>query len=133
MVSREKIRTSLKSIYNLSYMIKVKDLDPDVLNKKLFIDNLNLLTELDERSVKLEEEGVNLIGYEDTFYLIIENLFRMIFNPQQFALLQTYRQQLVYNEEWDGKITVNKDKKSMQYNFRTPEEVWNVLKLFENK
>lgn len=129
---KEQIRSRLKLVSNLPYMIKIKPLDRELRNKKLFIDTLSLLTSIEERSIKLEEEeGVSLTRYEDDFYEVIHNLFMMLFNDAQFALLQLYYTSLVSNAEWDGTISLKVRNKESTHNFRTPEEVWNVLKLLE--
>ena len=113
-------------------MIKIKPVDQDASNRKLFIESLSLLNDLDTRSIDLEEKlGISLVGYEETFYTVIENLFKIIFNESQFAVLQAYRYQLVTNEDWDGTITLETNKTETTYSFKTPEEVWDVLKLLK--
>ena len=42
-----------------------------------------------------------------------------------------YLYQLFPDKEWDGKITVQIGKEEKEVNFKTVEEVWNVIKKFE--
>jgi len=56
---------------------------------------------------------------------------KMHFKKEQLALIQMYLYQLVPDKEWDGTITIEKNKKEEIVNFKTPEEVWSVIKKFE--
>lgn len=130
---KEEIRHSLKSLYNLSYMIRVKPIDPELFNKKLFIETLNLLIAINKRGEKIESElGISLEKYEDDFYAVIQNLLKMVFNEHQILVIDTYITQLVENTEWEGTIVVQTRKEKVTKQFKTPEEVWDVLKMLEN-
>lgn len=101
------------------------------MDKKLFIEVIKQLKKIEERRDFMAEEiGMDMTAYEDQFFNVIENLMKMHFNKQQLALIQTYLYQLVPDKEWDGKITLEKGKKERVYNFKTPEEVWNVIQTF---
>ena len=38
-----------------------------------------------------------------------------------------YLYQLVPDKEWDGTIVIEKNKKEATVDFKTPEDVWNVI------
>lgn len=127
----KRLRQTLHSIHPISYRIKSLTPSKEFMDKKLFIEVIKQLKKIEERRDFMAEEiGMDMTQYEDQFFNVIENLMKMHFNKQQLALIQTYLYQLVPDKEWDGKITLEKGKKETVYNFKTPEEVWNVIKTF---
>jgi hypothetical protein len=99
-----------------------------ILEKKLFIENIVLLKEIEDRRDFMEEEiGMDMSTYEEKFLQIIENLFRMYFSKEQMALIQYYLYQVPLIENWDGKIDISDGKEMMTVEFETPEQVWNVI------
>jgi hypothetical protein len=98
------------------------------MNKKIFKEILNELQKIDERrDFMIDEIGMDMTLYEDQFFSVIENLFKLAFNQEQLALIQMYLYQLTPDKDWDGTITVENNKKEKIVNFRTPEDVWNVI------
>ena len=79
-----------------------------------------------------EEIGMDMTQYEDQFFSVIENLFKLAFNKQQIGLIQLYLYQLVPDKEWDGTITIELGKEEKVVDFKTPENVWNTINLFTN-
>jgi len=129
---RKKIRQTLFSIHPLSYRIKLKTLDKESMNKKLFIGVLKQLRQIeDRRDFMAEEIGMDMTTYEDQFFRVIEDLMKMHFNKEQLALIQMYLYQLVPDKEWDGTITVEKNKKEETVPFKSPDDVWAVIKKFQ--
>lgn len=130
----KRIREVLFSIHPLSYRIKRKQLDIESMNKKLFVGVIKQLRQIeDRRDFMAEEIGMDMTTYEDQFFRVIEDLMKMHFNKEQLALIQMYLYQLVPDKEWDGKITVvdNKTKKEREVEFKTPHDVWNVIKTYQ--
>ena len=129
---KKKVRQVLFSIHPLSYRIKVKEPSKDTMDKKLFIEVLEQMKLIEERRDFMEAEiGMDMTQYEDQFFSVIENLMKMHFKKEQLALIQMYLYQLVPDKEWDGTITVEANKEEKEVNFKTPEDVWNVISLFE--
>ena len=129
---KKRIRQTLFSIHPLSYRIKVKSPDKETMNKKLFIQVMKQLRTIEERRDFMAEEiGMDMTTYEDQFFQVIENLMKMHFKKEQLALIQMYLYQLVPDKEWDGTITIEKNKKEQTVPFKTPEEVWSVIKKFD--
>ena len=133
MVDPKKVlRQTLFSIHPLSYRIKIKTPDKDTMDKKLFTTVLKQIRTIEERRDFLHEEiGMDMTAYEDQFFAVIENLMKMHFNKEQLALIQMYLYQLVPDKEWDGTITVEKNKKEETVPFKEPNDVWNVIKKFD--
>lgn len=129
---KKRIRQTLHSIHPLSYRIKVKAPDKETMNKKLFIEVMKQLRQIDERRDFMESEiGMDMTAYEDQFFSVIENLMKMHFSKEQLALIQMYLYQLVPDKDWDGTITIEKNKKEETIPFKTPTDVWNVIKKFD--
>jgi hypothetical protein len=100
----------------------------DVIEKKLFIESILLLREIEDRRDFLEEEiGMDMSAYEEKFLFIIENLFKMHFSKEQFTLIQYYIYKVPTIDDWDGMIDITDGKEMITVKFETPEEVWNVI------
>lgn len=131
------IRSILKNYLKVGFKLRLKEQDRDVMNKKLFIETLTILREIEDRRDFMEEEiGLDPTVYEEKFLQVIENLFRMIFNKQQLTLINLYLFDLVHDKEWDGKLQLdikigNGEAKQQVFNFRTPAEVWDVIELLK--
>ena len=130
---KKKLRQVLFSIHPLSYRIKVTEPDKDTMDKKLFIEVMKQLKQIEERRDFMAEEiGMDMTAYEDQFFGVIENLMKMHFNKEQLALIQMYLYQLVPDKEWDGTITIEQNKEEEVVPFKTPDDVWDVIKKFQD-
>lgn len=128
MVHKRELRKVLNSFLKAKVSIKEKDMAREVIEKKLFIENIILLREIEDRRDFMEEEiGVDMSIYEEKFLQIIENLFKIHFNKEQFALIQYYLYQVPTLADWDGMIDLSDGKEIVTVRFETPEEVWNVI------
>lgn len=126
---KKRIRQTLFSIHPLSYRIKIKSPDKSSMDKKLFIQVILQLRKIeDRRDFMAEEIGMDMTTYEDQFFNVIENLMKMHFSKEQLALIQMYLYQLAPDKEWDGTITLESNKKEITHPFKTPEDVWKVIK-----
>jgi hypothetical protein len=122
------LRQEISSYLKGKLVIREKEMARDMLNKKLFIENILLLREIDDRRDFMEEElGVDMSVYEHKFLQVIENLFRIHFSKEQFALIQYYLYQVPTLSEFDGTIDITDGKEMITVNFQTPEDVWNVI------
>ena len=125
---KDKIRKVLKSKVDVRFRISVKSPSEKEMNKKLFIEALTALREIEDRKDFMADElGVDMTQYEDKFFIVIENLIKIAFNKAQQALIQTYLYNLLPDPDWDGTVTVEVGKTVTQMPFKTPEEVWEVL------
>lgn len=130
---KKRIRQVLHSIHPIPFRIKFKEPDLEDMKKMTFIKVINNLKKIEDRRDFLQDEiGMDMTVYEDQFFNVIEDLFKMVFSKEQLALIQLYLYQLVPDKDWDGTITIEtkaKDEKVVE--FKTAQDVWNVLKTLE--
>lgn len=129
----EKKLTEVLKSFNLLTSIKKKTLSKikadlsnnseDSLERKLFLETITLLEEIEERSVELFEAGIDLSAYETLFFQVIENLFFTIYNEKQINLIHSY----IYGEPLSDRIPLPVDKYGKVLEPETPEELWNAL------
>lgn len=132
----EFIKGVLKSIHKGRYVVKPIKTNLhkyERMNKQAFSRILKALKEIeDRRDFMIAEIGMDMTPYEDKFFNIIEDLFKVIFNKKQLSLLQTYLYQLYPDKEWDGKIVVVIGEEEKEVDFKTPDQIWKVIKKFED-
>tara|TARA_S200002703_G_scaffold31439_1_gene27488 strand:- start:5748 stop:6143 length:396 start_codon:yes stop_codon:yes gene_type:complete len=124
----------IKEFQNLGYCISLNELPlpNDKMNKKIFIEILNQLKKIDDRTSFLQSEiGLDSVAYDDAFFNVIDNLFKMIFNKTQVELIHSYLYTLSPDKLWDGTIVVGKDGVEKHVKFGTPSQVWDVIKSIE--
>ena len=128
---KQNIRRVLKERINVSYRIATKELDKEVMNKRLFIEVITQLKEIEDRKDFLADEiGLDMTAYEDKFFAVIEDLFRMNFNKAQIGIIQAYIYEATRPEDWDGTVTIEVSKKDIKtFDLKTPEELWSVLQI----
>jgi hypothetical protein len=128
MVLKRELKRTLNSFLKASITIKERDMARDIIEKKLFIESIILLREIEDRRDFMEEEiGMDMSMYEEKFLQIIENLFRVHFTKEQFALIQYYLYKVPTIENWDGMIDITDGKEMVTVKFETPDQVWNVI------
>ena len=128
MVQQKILRKTINNFLKVSITIKKKEMARDILDKKLFIESIVLLKEIEDRRDFMEEEiGVDMSIYEEKFLQIIENLFRMYFSKEQMSLIQYYLYQVPTIVDWDGMIDITDGKEMITVKFETPAEVWDVV------
>ena len=128
MVLKKELRKTLNNYLKGSIQIKERDMARDIMEKKLFIESIILLREIEDRRDFMEEEiGMDMSMYEEKFLQIIENLFRVHFTKEQFSLIQYYLYKVPTIEDWDGLIDITDGKEMITVKFETPDQVWNVI------
>lgn len=128
MVLKKELRKTLNNYLRGSVSIKEVDMARDIMEKKLFIESIILLKEIEDRRDFMEEEiGMDMSIYEEKFLQIIENLFKVHFTKEQFALIQYYLYKVPTIEGWDGKIDITDGKEMVTVDFETPDQVWTVI------
>jgi len=122
------IREVINNYLQTNIRISEKGIAQDVMEKKLFIESILLLKEIEDRKDFMESElGVDLTVYEEKFLQVIENLFRITYNKEQMDLIQYYLYQIPLVEDYEGKIDLSDGKNIVTVNFDTPEDVYNVV------
>lgn len=114
--------------FNLS--VSYKELKGSDLDRKMFIESIEILRELDERQqFMIEELGIDLITFEDKHFRVIENLFRMLYNEEQIMFIEKF----IYNRPKKGVtkvITLSYDgNEQVKMPFNTPEDLWEVIQI----
>ncbi len=130
----KKLTEALKK-FNLLLEVKKKDFSEvkadisgpveDTPQKKLFIDTINILEDIEEKSGELFEIGIDLSAYETLFFQVIENLLYTIYNDKQVNLIHSY----IYGEPLSDRIPQPVDKSGKVLDPDTPEELWNGILL----
>ena len=130
----EFIKGVLKSIHKGRYVVKPIKTNLhkyERMNKQAFSRILKALKEIeDRRDFMIAEIGMDMTTYEDQFFRVIEDLMKMCFNKEQLSLVQMYLYQLVPDKEWDGNITISVGKQEKTVKFKTPSDVWDVIKKY---
>jgi len=126
----------LKKIFKDSFGINVnarkskKSSNSDVMNKLLFVEVIKILKQIASDTDYLRDEiGVDLSGIEDQYFLAIDNLLRMSFTDSQVSIIQYYVYEMPNSGEFEGKMEVKEKSKVSTHSFKTPEDLWDVLKL----
>ena len=131
MKDKKKIRQVLKNSLNLRFRLKHISPTEEQIQKSLFIDSIKTMIEIQDRTeFMIGELGIDLIGFEDRYYRVIENLFKMHFSTEQLSLIQLYLYELKPDKSWDGTIELKINGKVSVVNFKEPKDVWEVLNLF---
>jgi len=101
------------------------------MEKELFIQSIKLLEEIDDRGTFMAEEiGLEMIHYEEKFYEVITNLFRIHYSPIQIKFIELYlsRKEI---EDFDGAIEVKTGKKNEKVSFTSPDDLWEVISKYK--
>lgn len=130
---KERIRKTLKNSNNVTYRISEVKSKNSNMTRKIFIETMQKLKEIEERSdFMVDELGIDITAFEDKFLSIIENLLKLSFNDIQLTYINLYLYELLPNEdEYDGVISIEKNKKTEKYPFKTPEDVWDLIQKFK--
>lgn len=128
----KKIREVLFSIIPASYRIKKVPMSTELSDRKLFVETIKVLKKIEDRKDFMQSEiGMDVTAYEDLFFRVIENLFKIAFTKEQTQLIQDYLYDLSPNREWDGFVRIKIDnKEERMFDIKTPEKLWSVLKNF---
>jgi len=108
---------------------------PEQIEKGLFVEALKTMIEIQDRTeFMMQELGIDTIAYEDKYFRVIENLFKMHFNQQQLSLIQMYLYELVIDKSWDGMIELDlqKGEEPKLVKFKEPKDVWDIINLLKN-
>ena len=128
MEHKKELRKAISNCLKVSFRITQKDMARDAMEKKLFIESIILLREIEDRRDFMEDEiGMDMSIYEQNFLQVIENLFKLYFNKEQFTLIQYYLYQVPTIVDWDGMVDITDGKDIITVKFETPEDVWNTI------
>jgi len=128
---KNKVRRTFNNYYDLRVRIVTKEIDLSIMNKSLFINIIKNLKEIEDRRDFMQEEiGMDMTTYEDKFFVVIEDLFKLNFNKPSIGIIQTFLYESSRPDEWDGTITLEEGKKgTTTYDLKTPEHLWNIVQI----
>ena len=125
---KKAIKEAINNYLQISVRLVEKDLPRDVMEKKLFVESILLLKEIEDRKDFMESEiGVDMSVYEEKFLQVIENLFRIHYSKEQLSLIQFYLYQIPLIQDYDGKIDLADGKEVITVEFETPEDVYKII------
>jgi len=128
---KNRVRRTFNNYYDLRVRIVTKEIDLSIMNKSLFINIIKNLKEIEDRRDFMQEEiGMDMTSYEDKFFVVIEDLFKLNFNKPSIGIIQTFLYESSRPDEWDGTITLEEGKKgTTTYDLKTPEHLWNIVQI----
>ena len=134
MKNKKDIQKILRTSLNLRFSIKALSPSPEQVEKNLFVDSMKTRVEIQDRTeFMITELGIDAVGYEDKYFRVIENLFKIHFNQQQLSLIQMYLYELNPDKSWDGTIELDLEKGEGPkiVKFKEPKDVWEVINLLK--
>jgi hypothetical protein len=127
-----KIKNLFKESMGITVSVRKQKLatNSDQMNKMLFVEVVKILKQLAMDTDYMREEiGVDLSGIEEQYYVAINHLLRMNFTGPQVELISYYVYEMPHDDEFEGKMEVAEKNKVSTYTFKTPEDLWDILKL----
>lgn len=123
-----KVKQVIKDAYGFNASIKRKTVDINQdMEKLLFVEIIKILQELDERSEVLGSLGLDLTEYDNMYYDLIQNLLKLHFTDGQIEIINYFVYQLPLQESFEGRLELKKGRKTVEYDFKTPEDLWVVI------
>ena len=133
METKEYIRDVLTDDLELAFRIRTTSKPIEEVNKKIFVQVIKLLVEVNDRTEFMTTElGIDAIGYDDKFFQAIEGLMKIAFNKNQVLLIEMYLNEIpIMDKDWDGTITVLIKEEEVRVAFKTPLDLWNTIQKFK--
>ena len=133
METKEDIRDVLTDDLELAFRIRTTSKPIEEVNKKIFVQVIKLLVEVNDRTEFMTTElGIDAIGYDDKFFQAIEGLMKIAFNKKQVLLIEMYLNEIpIMDKDWDGTITVLIEEEEVRVAFKTPLDLWNTIQKFK--
>jgi len=133
METKEYIRDVLADDLELAFRIRTTSKPIEEVNKKIFVQVIKLLAEVNDRTEFMSTElGIDVIGYDDKFFQAIEGLMKIAFNKKQVLLIEMYLNEIpIMDKDWDGTITVLIKEEEVRVAFKTPLDLWNTIQKFK--
>ena len=100
--------------------------------KKLFCEIIQNLQFANARTMSMKHDfKINMIDYDDPFYVAIENFFQLHYTPEQRNIINWW----LYDKFLpSGEILVLTDKESGEEILTdTPEDIWDLIQKYEKK
>lgn len=127
---QELVKDKLLKKLGVSFSVSSRQIKGSDLDRKLFIQSIEILREIDDRQqFMLEELGIDLITFEDKHFRVIENLFSMLFSTEQLMFIEKF----IYDKPKKSTkklVTVHLDGAApVRMPFNTPEDLWEIIQI----
>jgi hypothetical protein len=124
---REKIKKSLLPIAGKNLTVKENKASLEKRRKKLFINLIDSLKSLTDRSDFLSIDlGIDLHTFEGAHYIIIERLIRDKWGDVAADVIFWWVYEVV--DPKDGKFFIVEEETGEKYPIKTPTQAYNILK-----
>lgn len=106
--------------------VKIKKKRSEEKYKKKFIDCIYMLEASLQRSLTAAQLGMDLVGYESTFWEVIDSLLYLLFKDDQIVDAVSF---YVYERiDPDGEVVPFYDKQlDDEFILSTPEDLWDLI------
>ena len=99
----------------------------------MFIQTIELLIEIDERQqFMIEELGVDLITFEDKHFRVIENLFNLLYAPEQIRFIEKYIYDRPSKKKKRTVTLLYNGEDERTFPFNTPEDLWEIIQTLQS-
>lgn len=120
--------------------INIKKRNDEPTEKEVFLDIIQLVDDCWKRSNFMEEEmNLGISSYEESFYLIIENLIFLHYGEWKGNIILWWLFERLDDEDelLPIEVTLNseneEESKTEEYLIENPEQLWELLKKIEFK
>ena len=122
----KKIKSYIDDILGTKSSLRKKLPSKNLYERDLFCDMLRNLQFVNGRTLGLKHDyKINMMDYDDPFYITVENLIKLKFNREQQNLINWW----LYDKFLPtGEVLVLSDKKTDEIiPSDTPEEIWDLI------
>ena len=116
--------------------VNIKSKKKKVLSEKeILIDIIILLEECFVRSSLLEQNNLNIMNYEESFYIMIENLLYLKYGEHKTDIILWWVYDR-FDEEGELKpikLISKEDSSEKEITIQTAEQLWDFLKQIDNQ
>ena len=128
----KKIKSYIDDVLGTNSSLRKKLPTRQSRKKKLFCEILQNLQFANARTMSMKHDfKINMIDYDDPFYVAIENFFQLHYTPEQRNIINWW----LYDKFLpSGEILVLTDKESGEEILTdTPEDIWDLIQKYEKK
>ena len=130
---QELIEGKLSKKLGASFKVYSKQLEGYELDRRMFIQTIELLIEIDERQqFMIEELGVDLITFEDKHFRVIENLFNLLYAPEQIRFIEKYIYDRPSKKKKRTVTLLYNGEDERTFPFNTPEDLWEIIQTLQS-
>lgn len=127
-ITSRQVRKVVMSALGGTVTVRKQKPSTEVLEKKLFIQCIDILKQIeDESQFAIEELGIDLTSYEEKYLTVINNLLSLHYNKEQHSLIMYYVYQAPLNENFNGVVEIEVQNKKEEHPLKNPEDLWKIV------